>query len=344
MTQARVVPVGHVEAAIGAHTSPHRAEPAVWSAEEIFFVLGAEGGAVRDALAHIDEVLQRVRGDDFTLVGAAEQAALIDGEGLGEAFVIAFVLHVLKIAEGIRIGERAVFAPAFDAIAALLEVHATGLAAVGAGEDAALAVNVEAEGVAAAFGVDFEGLLLRMVAPDALALPFHILGVRAADIAGGGAAIRTVEPAVHAPLQIGGDAMRVFQAEAAELHLGCVAVGFRIKVSISIAEQVRGIEHPDASHAMQRGAGDVEPGDDVLMLVEKAVAIGIFKDGDLVRPLFTPWRRQRHLVKLGAQVLVIADDLQPGGELILTVLRHPHAAFGVPAHIQRLLHHRLAGH
>ena len=343
VAEARVIPVGHVEAAIWPHPSPHRAEPAVRSAEEVFFVLGAEGGAIRDALADIDEILQRIGRDDLALVGAAEQPALIDRECLREALVVALMAHVLKPAKGVGIGQRAVLAPAFDAVAALLVVHAA-RGSVGAGEEAAFAVDLQAEGVAAAFRVDFKGLLDGVVAPDALALPFHVLGIGAAHVASGGAAVRAIEPAVHAPLQTSGNAVGVLQAKAAELHLGSVAVRLRIKVGVRIAEQVGRVQHPDASHAMQRGAGDVQAGDHVLVLVKEAVSIRVFKDGDLVCALLPTRRRQGHLVKLGAQVLVVADDLEPGGKLVLAVLHHPHAALGVPAGIKRLLHHGLGGH
>ena len=342
VAEAGVIPVGHVEAAIGADTGPHGAEPAVGGGDELLFVLRAEGGAVGEALADIDEVVQGVWGDDFALVGATEQAAFINGEGLREALVVALVAHVLEPAEGIRIGERAVFAPAFDAVAALLVVHAAS-GSVRAGKEAAFAVEVEAEGVSAALGVDFKSLLLRMVAPDALAFPFHVLGVGTADVAGGGAAVGTVQPAVHAPLQIRGDAVRVFEAEAAELDFG-ISIWLGIEVSIRIAEEVRRIEHPDATHAMQRCAGDVQAGDDILVLVEKAVAVRVFEDGDLVRALRPARRRRRNLVKLRPQVLVVADDFQSGGELILAIHRDPHAALRVPTDIKRLLHIRLGGH
>ena len=95
---------------------------------------------------------------------------------------------------------------------------------------------------------------------------------------------------------------------------------------------------------MQRGACDVEAGDDVFVLVEKAVAIGVFEDGDLVRAFFTTRRRKRDFVELRTQVLVVADDFQSGGELVLAIHGDPHAAFAVPAHIKWLLHIWLGSH
>jgi hypothetical protein len=322
VAEAGVVPVGHVKAAVRTGAGPNGAEPAVGRADEVLPILGADGGAIGNAFADINFVSQRVGGDDVAFIGGAEEAAFVDGEGLREALGVALMLHVLKPAEGVGIGERAVFAPAFDAVAALLIVHATGGATVGAGEDAALAVDVQAEGIAAAFGVDFEDLAAGMVAPDALAFPLHVFGGGAADIAGGGAAVGAVEPAVHAPLQAGGDAVGVLQAEATERDFG-IAVRKAVVIGIRIAEEVRRIEHPDAAAAGDGGAGDVEAGDDVGVLVEGAVAIRVFEDGDLVRTLFTARRGQGDLVELGAQVLVVTDDFQSGGELVLAILRDP---------------------
>ena len=294
-------------------------------------------------LADIDEVVQGVGGEDFAFVGAAEQAAFINREGLREAFGVAFVLHVFEVTKGVRVGERAVFAPAFDAVAALFVVHATGAAVVGAGEDAAFAVDVQAEGVATAFGVDFEGFFLRMVAPDALAFPLHILGVGTGNVAGGGAAIGAVKPAVHAPGEAGGDAVGVLQTEATELHFG-VAIRFGIEVGVGITEQVGRVQHPDAAHAMKGGAGDVQAGDDIGVLVKKAIAIGVFEYGDFVRAFGSAGWRRWDLVELGAQVLVVADDLEASGELVLQVLGDPETTFAVPTGVERLGDFGFGGH
>ena len=137
--------------------------------------------------------------------------------------------------------------------------------------------------------------------------------------------------------------MGVLQAETAEFNLG-ITLGQAVAVGVRVAEQVGRIQHPDATHARQGGAGDVEAGENVGVLVEKAVAIAVLKHGDFVSPLWSARRRRRHLVKFGAQVRVVADDLQAGGKLVLPVEGDPHSPLGVPARVQRLLHGWLGGH
>ena len=256
MAEAGIVPISHVEAAIGTGLNVHRAEPAVRGGEHVLLVLGLESGAGCDALAHPHEVGQRVRSDDPPLIGRAEHAAFINAEGLREAAFVAFALHVLEVAEGIGIGERAVLAPVLHAVHALVKVHAAGAATIGAGEDAALAVDVQAEGIAATLAIDFEDLGLGVIAPHHLAFPFHIFRGGAADVAGGGAAIDAIEPAVRPPLQVVGHGMGVLQAEAGECHLG-VAIRNAIIVRVGVEKQVGRVQHPDAAGARDGRRGNV---------------------------------------------------------------------------------------
>ena len=71
---------------------------------------------------------------------------------------------------------------AFAVGGALHVIKAAGVAAVVAGVDAALSVDLDAERIAAAFGEDLETLLLGMIAPDVLAdhLDRRLLDCRAA--------------------------------------------------------------------------------------------------------------------------------------------------------------------
>ena len=47
------------------------------------------------------------------------------------------------------------------------------------------------------------------------------------------------------------------------------------------------------------------------------------------------------LSKLRAEMMVVTDDLQPGGKLILKILRDPEPAARIEAHVERLRHGRL---
>ena len=179
------------------------------------------------------------------------------------------------------------FAPALDAIAALLVVHPARRAVVRAGEDAAFAVNLEAVGIAAAFGIDFKDFAERVEAPDALTFPANVLTAPAAHVARGGATVRAIEPAVHTPFEAGGGAVRVLESEAAEFDFG---IADRKSALGGIAEEIRGIQHPDAAHARQRGGGDIEAFQDVGMLVKRPGALRVFKDADDVGPFLAAGR------------------------------------------------------
>ena len=232
-------------------------------------------------------------------------------------------------------------APAFDAVAALLVVHPAGRAVVRAREDPAFAIDFKAVGIAATFGVDFKDLTDRVEAPDTLAFPADVLAALAADVARGRAAVRTVEPAVHAPLEVSRSAVRVLEAEAAEFDFGIAdgesALG-------GVAEEIGRIQHPHASHARQGGGGDVEAFQDVGMLIERAGTLRVFEDGDDVGPFFAAGRRQGDFVELGADVLVVADDLEPGGERVLEILGDPEAPLRIPAAVDGLSDRGLRGH
>src|SRR5437867_547102 len=78
-----------------------------------------------------------------------EGAARIEDESVSKA-LHGRILHLLEIAERVRIGEFTVFAETLLEIAALHVVEAAGVAAIVAGEDAALFVDFAAKGIAAA--------------------------------------------------------------------------------------------------------------------------------------------------------------------------------------------------
>ncbi len=235
VTEPRVVPVRQIERAVRAHLGVHGAEPAVCAAEQVHLVDGAEGGAVRDPVAQIDQVGQCIGGDDAAVQPGVKKAALVDDEGLGKALGVPLVPHVVEPAVRVGIGERPVFPPALHPVASLFIVHPPGAAAVRAGEHAPLRIDVQTKRVSAALSVHLEPAVRGMIPPDALALPADVLGYRGADIARGGAAVRAVQPAVHAPLEAVCHGMRVLQAEAAQDNLG-IAVGFAVGIRIGIAQ------------------------------------------------------------------------------------------------------------
>ena len=80
----------------------------------------------------------------------------------------ACVRDVVEVAVGVRVVQRAVLGEALDVVRPLHLVQHREAAPVGAGDDLAVPVEVEALGVAAALAEQLEPLRLRVVPPDAL--------------------------------------------------------------------------------------------------------------------------------------------------------------------------------
>src|SRR5439155_8437542 len=128
-------------------------------------------------------------------------------------------LHLRKVTEGIGIGELTVLLEAFAQIRPLQVMKATGVAAVVAGENPALVVDLDPERVAAALGEDFVAMGFGMITPDVLALRRDkIRRARAAHVCRYGAALGGVEPAVGSPAQTVHHRVRVLQAEAFQMN------------------------------------------------------------------------------------------------------------------------------
>lgn len=111
----------------------------------------------------------RVHGEDFADVLFGQGVAFVDDEVVREAGVVA-VLHCGEVAERVRVAERAVLAEALLQVGSLHVVEAAGVAAVVAGEDPSVGVDLDAERVAPPFGEDFVAFRFGVVAPDVLPL------------------------------------------------------------------------------------------------------------------------------------------------------------------------------
>ena len=98
-----------------------------------------------------------------------------------------------------------------------------------------------------------------MVAPDTAVERHSLLIGRLwlADKRGLGDAVAAVQPTVRPPDQAVGHGVRVFQAEAGEMHLRS-RVGDVIAVPVGVEEEIRRVKHPDAAAARQHGGGDVQ--------------------------------------------------------------------------------------
>ncbi len=219
-----------------------------------------------------------------------------------------------------------------------------GVAAVMAGIDASLGVDLDAEGITPSFGEDFVSARFGVISPDQLShgVVGFFTGIEpgARDVAGDGRPLGGVEPAVGAPAKAVDDGVRVFEAETLEVDLG-VAVGHVVVVAIGIEQQVGRVEHPDAASAARDRGDDVQAIQERLVPVEDAVAVGVFVNRDLVFAAKVVGRRRRNLVVDGAPDTVVADHFQSGGEGILEVLNDPEPASFVEGDRDGLANDRL---
>ncbi len=86
-------------------------------------------------------------------------------------------------------------------------------------------------------------------------------------VAGDGAPLSGIEPAIGAPAETVGDRMRVLDAEALQMHVR-VAIGHVVAVRVGIEQQIRRIQHPHAAASERERRGEAQAIDERLVLVE----------------------------------------------------------------------------
>ena len=204
---------------------------------------------------------------------------------------------------------------------------------VAAAEGVAGAIEVEAPGVASAFGEELKPPRTRVVSPDPL------LKFGAANPCGDGASLCAIEPAVGPPGHRVHRGVGVLKAKAREQHFG-LAVGPVVAVSIGVEQQIRGLADKDPPVTDSQAGGQVQAVDEDGFFVGPAVAVGVFEDLDPVRATRAARGRIRDTVVLGAQVLIDRDRLEPRRVGILKILDHPEPAALVKTRRERLPHHR----
>ena len=244
------------------------------------------------------------------------------------------MIHVREGAVRIRPVERAVLRPVLLVASAGYPVEAAAVAAVVAGERAPLAVERQRPRIASALREQLEDVGLGVIAPDGLAEKRH-----AADARRARAAVHAVEPSIGAPRQAVGERVRVLEPEAGQPHFG-LAVGEPVAGRVPIEEQVWRVHDPDTAVAGQDAGGDVQAGDDVLVRLERSIAVLVLEHRDLVGAPHMIRRRRRHAVVAGAEVLVVRGDGESRGKWILQVLHDPQASAIVEVQVDRLADHR----
>ena len=336
MAQAAVVPIGEIHGSIRAGLGVHNPKPTILGGNHRRRIHGAEGGGVGVQAAGLHPVHQCHAGDDIAFV-SGEGTAFVDDRRLRESRFISFVCHMLVVAEGVGVDEWAVLAPVLGEAAALRIMHAACVTVIGAGEQPALAVEIDAERVPAAFAEHLEFLRARMISPHGLAEKLDALNLR-----GTGAAMCAVDPAVRAPTQAVGTGMSVFQTEPREVYLG-IAIRNVVAVFVRIKQQVRRHQYPCAAATGDHAAGHVQAVEKGFVFVKDPVAVGVLVDGNLVFPAKMIGRRRRHFVVHGPQILVVLHNLQAGGKRVLEILRHPEPAAFIEIHVERLGYGRFMG-
>ena len=238
--------------------------------------------------------------------------------------------NVVEVAERVGIVQRPVLSERLPVVASLNAVKHDEAADVGAGEELAVAVEVEAPHVATALAEQLESLGRRMISPDTL------LELDAPNLGGDGASLQTVEPAVRAPGQRVCHRVGVFHAEAGEKDLG-IAIGPIVAVAVGVEEQVRRLEDEDTAVAEGQPAREIQAGHEIMSAIDAAVSVDVFEDRDAIRPFGPARRRLGHAIVGRPRVSIDRDPLQPGRVGILQVLDDPE-----PAPVVKLDGHRLS--
>ncbi len=158
-----VVPVHDVEGAVGAGQAVDGAEPGVVGHQEVAGGAGGETAALRREFVPVEAIRQQVAGDVGVAEARRQAVALVDDAAAGDvAAPEVLVGDVVEVAVGVRVVQRAVLAERLPVVAALNAVQHDEAAVVGAVEQVAVAVEVEAPRVAAALAEQLELARARM--------------------------------------------------------------------------------------------------------------------------------------------------------------------------------------
>jgi hypothetical protein len=122
-----------------------------------------------------------------------------------------------------------------------------------------------------------------------------------------------------------------------------VAIGHVVFVFVRVEEEIGRIEHPDAIFVVLERRADIEAIDEGFDVLEAAVAVAVFVDGDFVPAFVVVRRRRRDHIENGAEVFVVANDFEAGWKGILEVLNDPHAPTFVEVEKDRLANVGLGG-
>ena len=130
---------------------------------------------------------------------------------------------------------------------------------------------------------------------------------------------RGVNPAIHAELEVGDTGVGVPELDARPED-GAL-FGFAVPVLVPEKHHVHAIGGDAAVFEWQHGGGDGQAGGELGALVRLAVAIGVFKDDDLV----------------------LAGGIEDETVRVIEGFSHPQSAADIPSHGDGVGHHGLGG-
>ena len=208
------------------------------------------------------------------------------------------------------------FLKLFPQVSALHAMKHNVAANVGAVEQVAVPLEIQAPGVATTFTKKFKRFCHGVVTPHTL------LKLDSANVGCDGTSLATVKPAVRSPSQGIGYVASFLHPEAFHEDFR-IAIGNIVVVSVWVKQKVRYVEHKHTAMAKCEASGKVQPGHKVFCLVGTSVTVSIFQNRNSVGPWRTVWRRLGNPVVLDSRITVDVDTLQPRGIWILQVLYDP---------------------
>ena len=265
MLDDRVVPVGDIDRAVGAHLHVDRPERHPLRVDEIGQLFTGEARALIGEPEAADAVGPKIIRDELALSIVGQMAAVDDLEA---AVFRATRIHAV---ENPRRACCCLIGRAWEAVIDSLAAGAVG------DERPAPAVEGMTPGVDPAAGEDIERERLRSKPPDAAR-------VEPADAAGrlnmtmDIDRLIEIEPGIGAIAKRVDDVVGVFRAEAGEHHPP--AVGLAVAVGIGEVEKLGAVGDVHAAVARQHSGGHQETVGKHGVGVGPAVAIAVFKDRD----------------------------------------------------------------
>jgi hypothetical protein len=177
-----------------------------------------------------------------------------------------------------------------------------------------------------------------MIPPDGLSetLDWLFGGAWGFDRAADGAALGAVDPAVGSERQVVDDRMGIFEAKAFEVDHGGT-VGFQIAVEVCIEKKVGRVQDPGTTIDRQDRSCDIQFIDEDVVGIVVSVLVFVFVDRDAVAACepTEAWRFGDRVVD-DPPMAILAENFEPFGIWVLSVLDDPQATLGIERGHQRL--------